>query len=222
MHLGPARSASPATGVLRGLRATVLAVLCVLLPLAGHALAQGHAPRPVIVAGIAAVAVPGAVTLTRRRLTDAQVLAVLTATQLAYHAAYSLPGACRTTAGSAATPGGLPAAVEHGAAAGPPAGVLLAGHLVTLAVGARLLGITERLLWQSGPLLLAVGHLLLFAWPLTGAAHHQRPRATVRESASPLKSAVLARLNAGRAPPPHGPAPFIPHRPTPTGGPCLP
>ncbi|MEU4924269.1 hypothetical protein AB0G29_33555 [Streptomyces parvus] len=34
------RTASPASGVLRGVRAAVLAVLCVLLPMAGHALME--------------------------------------------------------------------------------------------------------------------------------------------------------------------------------------
>ncbi|MFE3830692.1 hypothetical protein [Streptomyces sp. NPDC059092] len=222
MQLGPARSASPATGVLRGLRASVLAVLCVLLPLAGHALSQGHVPRVVIVAGVAAVAVPGAVALTRHRLTDAQVLGALAATQVACHAAYSLPGACRAVAGEALPLGGLPAAVEHGAVAGPPAGVPLAGHLVTLAIGVRLLGVTEQLLRQSRALLMAVGHLLLFIRPPSAATHRQGPASGIQESSSPLKSAVLARLNPGRAPPPRGLAPFALHRPTPTGGPCLP
>ncbi|MFE4057842.1 hypothetical protein ACFXP3_16370 [Streptomyces sp. NPDC059096] len=222
MQLGPVRPASPATGVLRGLRAAVLAVLCVLVPLAGHALSQGHAPRMVIVAGVAAVAVPGAVTLTRRRLTDAQVLGVLTATQVACHAAYSLPGACRAVADATVTSGGPASAVEHGAVGGPPAGVLLAGHLVTLVIGARLLGVAERLLWQSRPLLMAVGHLLLFLWPRSDATHRQGPESEIRESTSPLKSAVRVRLNPGRAPPPRGPAPFALHRPTPVGGPCLP
>lgn len=57
---------SPASGVLRGLRASVLAVLCVLLPLAGHVLPQCHAPQRIITGGMAAVAVPGAAVLTRR------------------------------------------------------------------------------------------------------------------------------------------------------------
>nr|WTA00353.1 hypothetical protein OH820_08895 [Streptomyces sp. NBC_00857] len=224
--LSPTRSVSPATGVLRGLRAGALAVLCVLLPLAGHALFQGHAPRWIIVAGIAAVAVPGAATLTRRRLTDSQVAGVLAASQVACHVAYSLPGACRTVAGVGGagdeTAGGLSALVEHGTAVGPPPAVLLAGHLVTLFIGARLLGITERLLWQSKPLLTAVGRLLLFVWPLSHSAHRQGPEPEIRESASPLKSAVLSRLHSGRAPPRRGLASFALSRPMVIGGPCLP
>ncbi|MDT9698378.1 hypothetical protein [Streptomyces sp. P17] len=215
--------ASPASGVLRGLRAGALAVLCVLLPLAGHALSQCHAPRWIIVAAVAAVAVPGAVVLTRRRLTDSQVVGVLAAAQIAYHVAYSLPGACQAVTGQGAVAGGLPTVVEHGAASGPPAGVLLAGHLVTLVIAARLLGVTERLLWKSRPLLTAVRRLLLFVWPLLGRAHGTAPRATCVESSAPLRSTMLARLREGRAPPGHARAfraPFALFRPTRIGGPC--
>ncbi|WP_328353928.1 hypothetical protein OG800_12035 [Streptomyces sp. NBC_00445] len=223
--LCPPSSASPASGVLRGLRAGVLAVLCVLLPLAGHALSQCHAPRWTIVAAVAAVAAPGAAVLTRRRLTDSQVVGVLAAAQIAYHVAYALPGACQAVTGRGAVPGGLAGVVEHGGDAGPPAGVLLAGHLVTLVIAARLLGVTEQLLWQSRPLLTAVRQLLLFVWPLLGRAHGAGPQVTLRESSAPLRSAVLARLHEGRAPPRHGrasAAPFALFRPMPIGGPCLP
>ncbi|WP_328409944.1 hypothetical protein OG542_09650 [Streptomyces violaceus] len=136
----PRGLASPAAGVFRGLRAGVLAVLCVLLPLAGHVLAQCHAPRWIIVAGTAAVAVPGATVLTRRRLTDTQVLAVLAAAQLACHAAYSLPGACAAVAEQGGAVGGLARLVEHDAVAGPSPGVVSAGQTVTLLLAARLLG----------------------------------------------------------------------------------
>ncbi|MFC9678254.1 hypothetical protein [Streptomyces sp. NPDC056948] len=194
----PRGPASPASGVLRGFRAAVLAVLCVLLPLAGHVLAQCHAPRWIIVAGTAAVAVPGATVLTRRRLTDTQVPAVLAAAELACHAAYSLPGGC--------------------------AAVAPAGHAVTLLLAARLLGLTERLLWQGGTLWAVVRRLLLFLWPLLSGRHGNGPQVAVRESAAPPVSALLVRLNEGRAPPRHGRGPFdLPLlRPMQTGGPCLP
>ncbi|KFF98256.1 hypothetical protein IQ62_25985 [Streptomyces scabiei] len=218
----PPRTASPASGVLRGARAGALAVLCVLLPLAGHVLSQGHAPRWVIVAAVAGVAVPGAAVLTRQRLTDTQLLGVLAAAQLAYHAAYSLPGACAAVTARGDAFGGLPGLVEHGAVAGPPPGVLLAGHLVTLLLVARLLGIGERLLWQSRPLMAAVRRLLLFVWPLLGRAHGTGPQVTSCESTSAPRSALLVRLNEGRAPPRHEPGFFAPLRPTPIGGPFLP
>ncbi|NGO15508.1 hypothetical protein G5C60_50040 [Streptomyces sp. HC44] len=213
---------SPASGALRGLRAGLLAVLCVWLPLAGHVLSQGHTPRWIIVAAMAAVAVPGAAVLTRYRLTDTQLLGVLALAQLAYHAAYSLPGACAAVTGQDSAFGGLSWLVEHEAVAGPPPGVLLAGHLVTLLLAARLLGITERLLWQSRPLLAAVGRLLLFLWPLLNGRHGTGPQAVFAESTSPLVSALLVRLHEGRAPPRHGHSPFALFRPTPIGAPCMP
>ncbi|WP_329445986.1 hypothetical protein [Streptomyces canus] len=98
---------SPAYGALRGLRAGVLAVLCVLLPLAGHVLSQCHMPQWIIVAATAAVALPGAAVLTRHRLTDTQLLGVPALAQLAYHVAYSLPGACASVAGQDSSLTGL-------------------------------------------------------------------------------------------------------------------
>ncbi|MBU6534447.1 hypothetical protein RKD37_001113 [Streptomyces ambofaciens] len=213
-------AASPAAGVLRGIRASALAVLCVLLPLAGHVLSQGHTPRWLVVAATAAVATPGAVVLTRRRLTDTELLAVLAAAQLAYHVVYSLPGACAAMAGTDGAPGGLPGLTEHDAVAGPPTGVLLAGHLVTVLLAARLLGVTERLLWQGKPLLTAVRRLLLFVWPLLGRAHGTGPESAVRETATPLRSVLLVRLHDGRAPPQPARVTTALFRPLPTGGPC--
>ncbi|MFJ4687122.1 hypothetical protein [Streptomyces sp. NPDC088789] len=224
-------TASPASGALRGMRAGTLATLCVLLPLAGHVLARCHAPRWIIVAAVAAVAVPGAALLTRRRLTDAQVLGALAAAQIASHLAYTLPGACQAMAGQRTPTGALLALVErHGTVAepGPPAGVLLAGHLIGVVIAARLLGVGERLLWQSGPALAAltaVRRLLLFVWPRLGPPRGTGPRVVVRERSAPPRSAPPVRRHAGRAPPRGGrltPAPLLaPFRPSPTGGPVL-
>ncbi|MEV6996640.1 hypothetical protein AB0N62_02925 [Streptomyces sp. NPDC093982] len=218
----PRGALSPASGVLRGLRASVLAVLCVLLPLAGHVLAQCHAPRWIITGGIAAVAVPSAVVLTRRRLTDNQVLAVLAVAQLAYHAAYSLPGACAVVTEQGASTGDLSRLVEHDAVAGPPAGVLLGGHLVMLLLAARLLGLTERLLWQSRSVLTVVRRWLLSLWPLLRGGHATGPRTAMPQSTAPLVSTLLVRQNEGRAPPRAGQNPVALLRPTLIGGLCLP
>ena len=217
-------SASPASGALRGLRAGAMAVLCVLLPLAGHALNQCHAPRWVIAAAVAVVAVPGAVLLTRRRLTDAQVIGVLLAAQIASHLAYSLPGACQamTGTGRQEAPLGLSALVEHGADGGPPTGVLMAGHLVTVIIAARLLGVTERLLWQSKSLVAVVRRLLLFVWTVLGRVHGSGPQVAACVSTSPLRSVVLARRGEGRAPPSGQCAPFASFRPMLIGGLVLP
>ncbi|NED19829.1 hypothetical protein G3I31_17235 [Streptomyces sp. SID9913] len=217
----PQGAASPASGVLRGLRAGALAVLCVLLPLAGHVLAQCHAPRWIIVAGTAAVAVPSAAVLTRHKLTETQLLAVFAASQLAYHAAYSLPGACAAVAADEPG-GGLSRLIEHDAVAGPPAGVLMAGHLVALLLAVRLLGLGERLLWQSRSLLTVAQRLLVFLWPLLRGRHGSGPQITFPESSAPMVSTLLVRLHEGRAPPQHGRSPFVVFRPMPIGGPSLP
>ncbi|MFE2293011.1 hypothetical protein [Streptomyces sp. NPDC059452] len=215
--LRPPGPASPAAGVVRGLRAGALAALCVSLPLVGHLLARCRAPVWVLLAAVAGVAVPAAVVLTRRRLSDTQVVGVLAASQLAYQLAYALPGVCR-----AVGTGGVPLWTGHGANTHVPSGVLLSGQLVALLVAARALGLTERLLGQGRPLLAAVGRLLALVrppaqddlrvpWPQGG--HRGRTRRP--------KSAVLARLRSGRAPPPGGLAPPL-SRTVPAGGLCLP
>ncbi|MEU8928998.1 hypothetical protein AB0D30_03875 [Streptomyces sp. NPDC048409] len=173
---------------------------------------------------MAAVAVPGAVVLTRRRLTDAQLLAVLGAAQLACHAAYALPGAGAgaSGAGTGGSAVSLPSLVEHEAAAGRPAGVLAAGHLVTLLLTVRLLGLSERLWWQSTALLTVVRRLLLFLWPLLAVGRGTGPRVALPGSAAPLWSALPVRPHDGRAPPRDGRSPLALLRPSPIGGPCLP
>ncbi|MFH8257603.1 hypothetical protein [Streptomyces roseolus] len=185
---------------MRGLRAGVLAALCVLLPLAGHLLAQGHMPRWVVLLGMAAVVVPGAVLLTRHKLSDAQLLAALAGAQLAYQAAYSLPGACAAVTG-APSPVAL---LEHASSAGIPPEVFLGGHLVMLVLAARLFGLTERLLWCGKPAMDALRALLMVFWPHLYAGNG--PKAILRDldtSALP-PSALVARLHAGRAPPSAG------------------
>ncbi|MGW1361798.1 hypothetical protein ACWHLZ_03510 [Streptomyces chartreusis] len=220
--LRPTGHASPASGAMRGLRSGVLAALCVLLPLVGHVLTRCHAPRWIIVAAVAAVAVPGAMLLTRRRLTDTQVVGALAAAQIASHLAYALPGACQAMTGGAVPSSGLFSLVEHGADASPPPGVVLAGHLVTVVVAARLLGVTERLLWQSRPMLDAVHRLLLFVWPFLGRVHGTGPAAVISEDTTPLRSATPVRRHTGRAPPLSVRVSFAPFRPMPIGGLLLP
>ncbi|MEU3061670.1 hypothetical protein AB0P12_16300 [Streptomyces subrutilus] len=207
------RPPSPARGVVRGLRAGVLAALCVLVPLLGHLLARGHLPRWAVLLGMAAVAAPGAVLLTRRRLSDGQLVAALAGAQLAYHAAYALPGACAAVTGARA-PVGL---VEHASAAGVPPEVFVAGHLVMLVVGARLFGLTERLLWHGRPVLEALRALLVFVWPHLHAGNG--PKAALRDLAADAMppSALVVRLHPGRAPPRPGRGP-LPRGPRSTTG----
>ncbi|MEW5537133.1 hypothetical protein AB1339_05595 [Streptomyces cyaneofuscatus] len=212
--LRASRPASPAAGMARGLRAGSLAVLCVSLPLAAHLLARCQAPVWAVVAAVAVVAVPAAVVLTRRRLSDNQVVGVLAVSQLAYHLAYALPGVCRAVGAE-----GVPLWTEHAASTHVPSGVLLSGQLVALLVAARALGLTELLLGRGRPLLAAVGRLLLaFVRPPACEPRAHGPRRGHRERTRRLRSAVLARLRSGRAPP-FGP-PLV--RSMPAGGPCLP
>lgn len=193
--------ASPASGAVRAVRAAVLAALCVLLPMAGHALTQGHTPQWMIIAMLAVVTAPAAIVLTKRKLTDTQLLVAFGAAQLAYHLAYSLPGACAAVTGESGT-FGLPWLTEHGAAAGPPPAVLVGGHLVTLLLAARLLGVTEQMLWRSRPLVEAVHRVLRFVWPLLGrVVSGNGPEPSFTESSAPLTSVFLVRRQAGRAPP---------------------
>ncbi|MGW4036041.1 hypothetical protein ACWEIM_07080 [Streptomyces sp. NPDC004778] len=174
-------------------------MLCVLLPTAGHALTFGHAPQWAVVAMVELVAVPGAVFLTRRRLTDGQLLGVLVAAQVAHQATYALPGMCRAAAGADAT-SDLPAWVEHGATLRLPEGVLLSGHVIALVVAARALGLTEQMLWRSRPLLDVVLRLPACVRPLL-VVRGNGPQRGLRTAGTLLQSALLVRLRSGRAPP---------------------
>ncbi|MDT0490925.1 hypothetical protein RM717_10440 [Streptomyces griseus] len=214
--LRPSGPASPAAGVVRGVRAGALAVLCVSLPLAGHLLARCRAPVWGLLAAVAGVAVPAAVVLTRRRLSDTQVVGVLAASQLAYHLAYALPGVCR-----AVSAGGVPLWTGHAAGTHVPSGVLLSGQLVALLVAARALGLTELLLGRGRPLLAAVGRLLTLVRPPASGLRVPWPHSGHRGRTRRPKSAVLARLRSGRAPPPGGLTPPL-SRAIPVGGLCLP
>lgn len=215
------RDASPASGAVRAVRAAVLAVLCVLLPMAGQVLTQGHAPQWMIIAVLAVVTVPAALVLTKRKLTDTQLLVAFAAAELTYHLAYSLPGACAAMTGEGGA-FGLPWLTEHSGPAGPPPAVLVGGHLVTLLLAARLLGVTEQVLWRSTPFVEAVHRILRFVWPLLrGTVAGSRPEPSLTESSAPLTSVFLVREQAGRAPPKPTRTPLVLPRLLPAAGSCM-
>lgn len=204
-------SASPASRVTRGLRTASLGALCVLLPMTVHLLAQGHIPRWLILAGLAGVAGACAAFLSRRRLTDEQILVALAGAQLAYQAAYALPGVCAAVGAS----GGSPSAAGHATVSGAPPEAFLAGHLIMVFLAARLLGVADRLHWHTQPVLAAVEALFHFIWPLL-IGSGVGPKPTLRSSKSDAlpRSALFAGLNTGRAPPRgrrglHGHAPLL-------------
>ncbi|MFI6642927.1 hypothetical protein [Streptomyces sp. NPDC050504] len=190
----------PWAGGLRAVRAGALAVLCVLLPVGGHALLQGHTPRLVVLAAVAVLAASLCLVLTRRRLTDTQLLAAFVGAQAAYHVCYVIPGACATLTDAR---GGahLTGLTEH-AAAGPGPSVVLGGHAVTLLLAARLLGTTGSLLLHARPLAESAQRILSAVLPLlaavpTGHGPLRRPATDV----APLRPAALAHPRPGRAPP---------------------
>ncbi|MFF2775450.1 hypothetical protein ACFVU3_11120 [Streptomyces sp. NPDC058052] len=177
--------------------AAAVAALCVLLPMAGHLLTQGHLPPWALFAALLGGPVAGACVLSRRRLSDPQLLAALAAAQLAYQLAYAVPGVCAL----AGLPGGPDTAAGHATAVGAPPEAFLAGHLITLFLAVRLLGVAERLRWHTEPVLAGVAAVLSFLWPPlivrgSGPAPVRRP-ADVRLP----HSALVPQPVTGRAPP---------------------
>ncbi|MGA5215276.1 hypothetical protein ACPCAE_04245 [Streptomyces cinereoruber] len=172
--------------------------MCVLLPLVGHLLAQGHMPRWVIPAGLVGGAGAGVLVSSRRRLSDTQLLAALVGAQLAYQVAYAVPGVCAVVG----VPGGIPSSPGHTTVSGAPPEVFLLGHLIMLVLTARMLGVFDRLLWHTQPVLTAVEALLRFIRPfhMPPGTGPQPALGLSRDGALP-PSVLLVRLNAGRAPP---------------------
>ncbi|MFF8410101.1 hypothetical protein [Streptomyces omiyaensis] len=193
----PTRPAARARGVGQGLAASAVAALCVLLPMAGHLLAQGHLPRWALPAVLLGAPAAGAYALTRRRLSDPQRLAALLGAQAAHQLAYALPGACAAVG----LPGGAGAAAGHATAAGIPPEAFLAGHLVTLVLAARLIGAEARLRRHSAAVLAGVAALLGLLRPLL-VVRGAGPAPACRPSDAPLPhSALVPRPVTGRAPP---------------------
>ncbi|MFK0011686.1 hypothetical protein [Streptomyces sp. NPDC091027] len=190
----------PRTGVLPALRAAVLAALCVLLPLGGHALLREHTPGTAALVALAVVALPVCRALARRRLTDTQALAAFLAAQTVYHVCYVLPGACTAFTG-AAPQGHSP--------------VLLGGHAVTLLLAARLVGAPQSLLWHGRPLAEHARRLLGALLPLLTAATAggHGPEAVPATGASPLPPSAPVPPRPGRAPPVPAPLTRYPSRP---------
>ena len=211
--LRSSHGSSPWIDALLGVRAGVSAVLCVVLPLAGHALLQGHTPRPAALILVAVVASSLCLALTRRRLTDPQLLTAFAGAQLAHHVCYVVPGACAALADTSGD-GRLSAVVAH-ASAGPGPSELWGGHAVALLLAARLLGATESLLWHGRPVAESAGRILhapVLLLAVVPAAYD--PRRRLSTDVAPLRPASLVRPHPGRAPPASAPVPLRPFRPS--------
>ncbi|MGW6396176.1 hypothetical protein ACWFR1_38045 [Streptomyces sp. NPDC055103] len=205
-------SSRPWTEALRGARAGVSAALCVVLPLAGHALFPGHTPRLAALALMAAVALPLCVVLTRRRLTDPQLLTAFAGAQLAHHVCYVVPGAC-TALAETSGPGRLSAVVEH-ASAGPGPSELWGGHAIALLLAARLLGVAESVVWHGRPVAESAGRILHAPVLLLALPAAYDPRRRLSADVPPLRPASLVRPHPGRAPPASAQLPLRPFRPS--------
>ncbi|MFJ2669459.1 hypothetical protein [Streptomyces sp. NPDC087525] len=121
-------------------RAAGFAALCVLLPLLGQSVFGGHAPTGIAVCAAVASLGMAVGVLGRRTLSPQQSLAALAGAQLAFHAAYTLPGAC-------AAAGSRTAALwlEHTTGSAHPVGEVLVAHVVVVVLAGRLLGVAEAL-----------------------------------------------------------------------------
>ncbi|QXE38467.1 hypothetical protein KQY30_33775 [Streptomyces sp. GMY02] len=139
------RPTTPATGpgVQRPsgvVRAAGFAALCVLLPLLGQRAFTGHLPSGIALWGFIAFTGAAAAFFARRPLSHQQALAALAGAQLAFHAAYTLPGAC-------AAAGSRTAALwlEHTTGSNHPGWEMPAAHAVVVVLAVRLLGVADAL-----------------------------------------------------------------------------
>ena len=191
-------------GVFQALRATVFAVVCVLLGAAGHALASGSLPPLVgLITGIPlAVLVTGWLVRAQRSLPV--LAAVGTATQLGLHALFGYaaanPVADARTAHLAVHHAG------HGAAGSMTAG-MAAAHLVAGAVAAWWLRRGEAAVFAHCAALAAAAlplYLLDSASALVVPAAEPAPRprteAPLRLRAAPLRHCLVRRGPPGLVP----------------------
>jgi hypothetical protein len=154
---------NPTRGLLRGLRASLLAIVGFNLAMVAHVTGGGTVPGPAVLLLLAGFIGVAAVFLTRTRLTPLRVSLSLCAMQVGLHEAFMRLGpqaACPMTNGSMA--GGMPmghggqpvAACATGLAhAGLAQGSMLTGttmigaHLAATAVMVGLLAYGEKVLW---------------------------------------------------------------------------
>lgn len=201
---------SPGTGALRGLRAGLLGVVCVVLALAGHLLGGGRAPSAWAVLILALPMAGVCLALTARRRGAASLGAVVAGSQLVLHEAlmwFQAGAACTGPADvhahlghhAAAVTGCLPmAGMSPGRSwlpAGPAATALMVlGHVLAAAVTTLVLAHGEALLWR-------LWHRLTRGVPDVGATPVPAPRLLVPLPHNAPRGR-LARGSARRRAPP--------------------
>ncbi|MFE4371714.1 hypothetical protein ACFRMN_26460 [Streptomyces sp. NPDC056835] len=186
-----------------------------LLPLLGQWAFTGHQLTGGALWGFVAATGTAAAIFSRRSLSHQQALAALAGAQLAFHAAYTLPGAC-------AVAGSRTAAVwlEHTTGSAHPGWEVLAAHAVVVGLAARLLGVAESLrqplcflIDAARERLALVGVRLVGTCPLLPLVPVEGPRNAPTGFRAPPRRAVRA--------PPHRPrytGVLLPTRLVPGGG----
>ncbi len=198
-------------------RTAVLAALTVLLPLLCRTAFGARVPVGAAVIGCGSAALLGSLLATRRRLAPEQVLAALGGAQAAFHLGYTLPGACAAAASRAGT-GWL----EYAPAPGHHSWEAPVGHVVTMVLAARLLGVTDAVLRPLRTLVAAARQRLLLRLPGAVVAVRRLP---LVPASDPARTAVAFRAPPcrGERAPPHRrviPRVPLPLRPVPGGGAC--
>ncbi|WP_413098638.1 hypothetical protein [Streptomyces sp. Inha503] len=168
-----------------GGRAAVLGVLAVLLPL----LAQtgGLSPVGSAMACCGPAVLLGFLLCARRSYAPEHVLAALGGAQAAFHLGYTLPGLSSV-------------------ASGHPSWEVPVGHAVTVALAAKLLGVTDAVLRPLRTLAMAARQRLCLRLPRLVRAVRRLPLIPVSD---PGRTAVAFRAppcRSERAPPPRRPA----------------
>jgi hypothetical protein len=186
--------AGAAVGVLRSVRAAVVALSASGLALLGHLAAGGATPPPgqLVLAVLAVLVV--SLPLSARRWTVGPLLAVLLGSQAVFHVAFS--GA------SAAHVHGAPHVTSGSAMSGHPWLLMLVGHGVAALLTALLLRRGEDWLWGLMALLARAWRVVSVAAEVPVAAARSRAMSRsgdVRAVLDLLEHAVTPRGPPGRA-----------------------
>lgn len=170
---------NPGGGALRVARGGVLAVLCTLVAIAGHARGGGEAPPIPALLAVAALVGTAFVVLADRRRGFTEILFAALACQPAFHLAFSIP-------------------VHEAGAVAPIDAPMVGGHVLAGVVTATLLTYGEDALWAVYHLLTGVRAPVLEPVPVLAPPAPARPDGA---ELAPVRRQLLARIPPRRGPP---------------------
>jgi hypothetical protein len=181
----PAPERTPATGLLRVARGSVVGLTAITLALAGHLAAGGSAPAPITGAALVVLTIAGGVALSGRRWTLAPLVTVLLGAQVVLHIAFA----------------GQPSTTHHHASGAPGAAMFVA-HVLAAFGAALLLRRGESWCWQLLALLSRPVHvaLLYAARPVSLVAGRRLPIGDPQVAV--LRSLLFGETQPRRGPPP--------------------